>query len=58
MAVCEPVGRILLTVRPGPVLHVWKDGAEVGAVALSASAAICIAAQLLAAVTLPSNEAC
>jgi hypothetical protein len=41
---------ILITVRPGPVLHVWRDGAEVAAVPLSPSAALSIASDLLAAI--------
>jgi hypothetical protein len=41
---------ILITVRPGPVLHVWRDGAEVTAVPLSPSAALTIASDLLAAI--------
>jgi hypothetical protein len=31
---------MLVTVRPGPVLHIWKDGQEVAQVALSARAAL------------------
>jgi len=30
----------LVTVRPGPVLHVWRDGAELAAVPLSRSATL------------------
>ncbi len=33
---------ILITVRPGPVLHVWRDGREVIAVPLTFSAAMCL----------------
>jgi len=32
---CLPIN--LVTVRPGPVLHVWRDGAELAAVPLSRS---------------------
>lgn len=32
----------LVTVRPGPVLHVWRDGAEAAAVPLSGSAALAL----------------
>ena len=40
---------MLITIRPGPVLHVWQDGAEVAAVPLTPSAALRLAADLLAA---------
>jgi len=30
----------LITIRPGPVLHVWRDGVEVVAVPLTAAAAL------------------
>lgn len=44
---------MLLTIRPGPVVHVWRDGAEVAADQLSPSTAITLARDLLAA--LPNN---
>lgn len=44
-------GKPLVTVRPGPVLHVWRDGAEVAAVPLDHFAALTLAADLLHAVT-------
>lgn len=31
---------ILITIRPGPVLHVWQDGQEVITVPLSLSATL------------------
>ncbi len=40
----------LITVRPGPVLHIWRGGEEVAAVPLSPSAALSIASDLLAAI--------
>ncbi len=32
----------LITIRPGPVLHVWRDGQEVIAVPLTFNAALCL----------------
>ncbi len=40
----------IITVRPGPVLHIWRGGEEVAAVPLSPSAALSIASDLLAAI--------
>ena len=40
----EPV--TLLTIRPGPVLHVWRDGQEVATVALDHHAALTLLADL------------
>jgi hypothetical protein len=40
---------MLVTIRPGPVLHVWRDGQEVIAVPLSFSAALCLLRDLAAA---------
>lgn len=37
----------LVTIRPGPVLHVWRDGKEVIAVPLSWRAAVVLASDLL-----------
>ena len=39
----------LLTVRPGPVLHIWRDGQEVARVPLDLHGALTLAADLLAA---------
>ena len=39
----------LLTVRPGPVLHIWRDGREVARVPLDLHGALTLAADLLAA---------
>jgi hypothetical protein len=38
---------ILVTVRPGPVMHIWQDGKEIAAVPLSWRAAIVLASDLL-----------
>jgi hypothetical protein len=40
----------LLTIRPGPVLHVWRDGQEVAQVALSIPAALSLLADLAQAI--------
>ena len=40
---------MLATIRPGPVLHVWRDGAELAAVPLSPNAALTLARDILAA---------
>jgi hypothetical protein len=42
--------RVLLTVRPGPVLHLWHDGREVARVALEPPAALALIAALAAEV--------
>jgi hypothetical protein len=39
----------LVTIRPGPVLHIWRDGAELAAVPLSPNAALTLARDILAA---------
>jgi hypothetical protein len=39
--------RVLVTVRPGPVLHLWLDGREVARVPLTPHAALELAAALL-----------
>jgi hypothetical protein len=44
-----------ITIRPGPVLHIWRDGAEVAAVPLSPSAALSIASDLLAAIAVQAG---
>jgi hypothetical protein len=38
---------VLVTVRPGPVLHLWLDGREVARVPLTPHAALELAAALL-----------
>jgi hypothetical protein len=38
---------MLLTVRPGPVLHLWQDGRQIAAVPLDTPAALELAAALL-----------
>jgi hypothetical protein len=40
----------LITVRPGPVLHVWRDGREVAAVPLTLDAALCLLRDLAEAI--------
>lgn len=40
----------LLTIRPGPVLHVWRDGKEVAAVPLDHGAALCLLRDLAGAI--------
>lgn len=39
----------LITIRPGPVLHVFRDGVEVVAVPLTFAAALCLLRDLAAA---------
>jgi hypothetical protein len=39
----------IITIRPGPVLHVWRDGQEVVQVALSFRAALTLLADLATA---------
>ena len=41
---------MLVTIRPGPVLHVWQGGQERATVPLTPSAALTIATDLLRAV--------
>ena len=41
---------MLVTVRPGPVLHIWRDGQEVAQVALTTPAALSLLADLARAV--------
>ena len=43
---------MLITIRPGPVLHLWKGQAEVAAMPLSETAALALCRDLLGA--LPS----
>ena len=40
----------LVTIRPGPVLHLWRDGQEAAQVTLSAGAALTLLADLAQAV--------
>jgi hypothetical protein len=39
--------RVLVTVRPGPVLHLWQDGREVARVPLDTPAALALVEALL-----------
>jgi hypothetical protein len=39
--------RTLVTVRPGPVLHVWRDGQEVARVPLDTHGTLALAESLL-----------
>lgn len=41
---------MLVTIRPGPVLHFWRNGQEVAQVALSTGAALALLADLAQAV--------
>jgi len=43
-------GVVLITVRPGPVLHVWRDGVEVVAVPLTFTAALSLLKDLAEAI--------
>jgi hypothetical protein len=43
--------RALITIRPGPVLHLWRDGIELAAVPLDVPTALRLAAWLLSATT-------
>ncbi|MBL9050149.1 MAG: hypothetical protein JNK19_08570 [Tabrizicola sp.] len=48
---------MLATIRPGPVLHIWRDGAEVAAVPLSPNAALSLVRSILAALpSYPQNR--
>jgi hypothetical protein len=38
---------VLVTVRPGPVLHLWQDGRQIAAVPLDTPAALALAESLL-----------
>ncbi len=46
----------LITIRPGPVLHVWRDGAEVVAVPLSFGAAMKLLKDLAGAIRPDGNK--
>ena len=39
----------LITIRPGPVLHVWRDGVEVAAMPLDRNAALTLLRDLAGA---------
>jgi hypothetical protein len=41
---------LLVTVRPGPVLHLWQDGREVARVPLDTAAALALVEALAAEV--------
>lgn len=43
----------IVTVRPGPVLHVWQNGRQVAAVALTAAATVTLCRDLMAAMEQP-----
>jgi hypothetical protein len=38
---------VLVTIRPGPTLHLWRDGGEVARVPLDTHAALALAESLL-----------
>lgn len=40
---------MLITIRPGPVLHVWNGGKEIAAVPLTPSATLALCCDMLAA---------
>lgn len=42
---------MLITIRPRPVLHVWRDGKEIAAVPLTPSATLTLCRDLLAALS-------
>lgn len=45
--------KMLITIRPGPVLHVWRDGVEVARVALTIPQALGVAHDLLGQIRWP-----
>ena len=47
----------LVTIRPGPVLHVWRGGREVARVPLPVSAGLALVAALAAALIEAMGEA-
>ena len=51
----KAAGLHLLTVRPGPVLHVWQDGRELAAIPLTFHAALTLAREILAALAAQSQ---
>lgn len=42
---------MLITIRPGPVLHVWQGSKEIAAVPLTPSATLTLCRDLLAALS-------
>lgn len=46
-------GKMLITIRPGPVLHVWCDGIEVARVALSPGQALGVVQDIIAEIRWP-----
>ena len=41
---------MLITIRPGPMMHIWHDGKQVAAVPLTPSATLNLCRDLLAAI--------
>jgi len=39
--------KCIITIRPGPVLHVWRDGSQVAAIPMTPRAALTIAQDLI-----------
>ena len=46
-------GKVLITIRPGPVVHVWRDGVEVARVPLTLPQALGVMEDLLRAIRWP-----
>jgi hypothetical protein len=46
----DSAGRVLITIRPGPVLHVWRGGVEVVGVPLTVPQALCVLHDLIGAI--------
>ena len=44
-------GKMLITIRPGPVLHVWQAGKEIAAVQLTVGAALSLCRDVMAALS-------
>jgi len=44
---------MLITIRSGPALHVWRDGIEVARVALSSGQALGVAQDVVAEIRWP-----
>jgi len=49
----DSAGKMLITIRPGPVLHVWRDGVEVARVPLTIPQALGLIRDLLGHVRWP-----
>ncbi|WP_296762643.1 hypothetical protein [Sediminimonas sp.] len=45
--------KMLVTIRPGPVLHVWRDGVEVARVPLTISQALGVMQDIIAEIRWP-----